>query len=358
MESPAPARTSIWDHFRGHEPQREMFRRAISRGRLSQSYLFVGPAGIGKFRFARLLAQSLLCQERDREPLEACGICASCRPFVAGNHPDFLVIERIEGKREILIGQIAGPKEQRGQVGLCHDLSLTPLHESRKVAIVNDAETMNEESANAFLKTLEEPPDRAVLILVAANLDAVLPTIRSRCQLIRFQPLSRSDLESLLVEQEIVATADEAAAAARYAEGSLTTARQLLRPEMSQLRSQIWTELSQRDVSGPALAKSLVQQLETLASDVPTQREYAHWLLRFTIEFYSAALHGDIHGAASEVPEVRRWLQTLPPRCVAHERISQLIERTMEAEAHLEQYIPISLILDALYDELARLGRR
>ena len=173
--------------------------------------------------------------------MEACGECTSCRPFQAGNLPDFLFVERPEGKREVPLDLIIGPKERRGQEGLCHDLSLRPLAGSRKVAIVNDADTMNDESANAFLKTLEEPPERAVLMLIASNLDAVVPTIRSRCQLVRFAPLSRADVEALLIEQGLVSSTDEARLAGSLCEGSLTIARQLLRPELRDLRSALYS---------------------------------------------------------------------------------------------------------------------
>ncbi|MBC8115030.1 MAG: DNA polymerase III subunit, partial [Candidatus Saccharimonas sp.] len=195
---------SHWSTLRGHAEQREMFRRAIARGRLSQAYLFVGPDGIGKQQFARRLAQCLLCQSPGEDQLEACGNCPGCRPFLASAHPDFLYVGRPEGKRELPIAAMAGAAERRGQEGLCHDLSIRPLAGSRKVAIIDDADTMTDECANAFLKSLEEPPERAMLFLIASNLDAVLPTIRSRCQLVRFAPLSAADIAELLVEQDLV----------------------------------------------------------------------------------------------------------------------------------------------------------
>lgn len=348
---------SIWSKLRGHSDQREMFRRAVQRGRLSQSYLFVGPDGIGKQLFARLLAHGLLCRAEDGDRLEACCECSSCRPFMAGNHPDFLYVERNEGKRELQIELIAGPKERRGQEGLCHDLSLRPLEGSRKIAIVNDADTMNDESANAFLKTLEEPPERAMLILIASNLDAVMPTIRSRCQLVRFAPLSRSDVEALLVEQGMVASELEAQFAGALCEGSLTTARQLLRPELRDLRASLYSNLS-RDFSGTTVAKALLEAIDAISADTPEQRVHANWVLRFTVEFYRAALrHQAFETDAAVIPEAKSWLAALEKRMEPTELVGSLIDRTIEASTHIEQNVPVPLTLESLFSDLARMSR-
>jgi len=192
---------SIWHDFRGHTDVREALARAWSRGRLAQAYLFIGLEGVGKRLFARKLAQCLLCRAPRTSELDACGECAGCRPFLAGAHPDFHFIDRDPGKKELTVDKFIGNREQRGKAGLCYDFSLCPLPDGRKVGIVNDADALNDEAANALLKTLEEPPEGAVLILIAANMDALLPTIRSRCQPVRFGPLSENDLGALIETQ-------------------------------------------------------------------------------------------------------------------------------------------------------------
>lgn len=351
---------SIWSNVRGHSDQREMFRRAIERSRLSQSYLFVGPDGVGKQLFARRLVQCLLCRGRGGDPLEACGECTSCRPFQAGNHPDFLFVDRPEGKRELPIELIAGSKERRGQEGLCHDLSLRPLEGSRKIAIVNDADTMNPESANAFLKTLEEPPERAILLLIAANLDAVMPTIRSRCQLVRFAPLSQTDVQALMIEQELVSSAEEASFAAALSEGSLTTARQLLRPELRDLRSTLYASLSQNNFGGLSLAKSVLETIDSISADTPEQRVHANWLIRFAIDFYRSALHTMTRadqGDSSAIPQAQSWAKSLAGHGEPVELVSALIDRSIEASSHIEQNVPVALCMETLLNDLARMSR-
>lgn len=353
---------SLWSQFRGHAEQREMFRRAVQRGRLSQSYLFVGPDGVGKQQFARRLAQSLLCQEGGAV-LEACGECSGCRPYLAGNHPDFLYVGRPEGKRELQIELIAGPKERRGQEGLCHDLSLRPLAGSRKVAIINDADTMNDESANAFLKTLEEPPERAILLLIASNLDAVMPTIRSRCQLVRFAPLSITDIEALLLEQDLVQSPDEARFAARLSEGSLTIARQLLQPELRNLRSTIYSSIIQPGFSGLSLSKTLQEVIDKISADVPEQRINAHWLIRFVVEFYRSALRTlslrdePPEDSPQPIPEAATWALSIATRNEPVELIGTLIERAVTAAGQIDQNVPVALCLDTFLDDVARMTR-
>lgn len=354
---------SIWSHFRGHDLQQEMFRRAIQRHRMAQSYLFVGPDGIGKQLFARKLAQCLLCRELGGDPLEACGECTGCRPFLAGNHPDFIYVARPDGKREILIDQIAGPKERRGQEGLCHDLSVRPLDGSRKVAIINDADTMTDDSANAFLKMLEEPPERAVLFLVASNLDAVMPTIRSRCQLVRFAPLPRIDVEALLLEQDLVPSAEEARFAGALCEGSLTIARQLLRPELRGLRSTLYSALAQSNFSGLALGKTMHDAIDAISADTPELRIHANWLIRFAVEFYRSALRTMTQSdnpAASDcgaIPEARAWASGFAKHGEPLELMGKLIERSVEATVHIEQNVPVPLSLETLFSDLSRMTR-
>jgi DNA polymerase-3 subunit delta' len=354
---------SIWSTVRGHAVQREMFRRAIQRGRLSQSYLFIGPDGVGKQLFARRLAQCLLCREIGGDPMEACGECTGCRPFLAGNHPDFLFVDRPEGKRELPIDLIAGSKERRGQEGLCHDLSLRPLESSRKIAIVNDADTMTDESANAFLKTLEEPPERAMLLLIASNLDAVMPTIRSRCQMVRFSPLSRDDVEELLIAQGLAATADEARFVGALCEGSLTIARQLLRKELRDLRATLYSALSQPSFNGLSLAKAMQESIESISADTPEQRVNAHWVIRFAVEYYRAAMRGLDHeanpdpGDAGVIPQAHAWADSLTTRGEPLELIGELIDRSVDASSHIEQNVGVPLTLETLLTDLARMSR-
>lgn len=348
---------SIWSSLLGHEVQKEMFRRTIRRHRLSQGYLFVGPEGIGKQQFARRLAQALLCLQVGTDPLEPCGECAGCKPFLAGANPDFLFVGCPEGKREMPIELIAGSKERRGQEGLCHDLSLAPLPRSRKVAIVDRADTMNEACANSFLKTLEEPPDRAVLILIASNLDALLPTIRSRCQLVRFSPLKSNEIEKLLVEQDLVQSDEDARFASSLSEGSLSTAKQLLEPELRALRSLLHTTLVQSGFSGVNLAKQLMEGIGKISTETAAQRIYAQWLIRFAIDLFREAILGlgESHEQTTySIPEVAHLTRRFADDPEADERLASVIDRLIDGSSHIDQNVPVPITLESMLDEVAR----
>ena len=351
---------SIWTSLRGHAEQQEMFRRTIRRHRLSQAYLFIGPEGIGKQQFARRLAQSLLCQNPGEDPLEACGDCSGCKPFLAGAHPDFLYVGCPEGKRELPISLLVGSEERRGQEGLCHDLSLAPLPGSRKVAIVDDADTMNDASANSFLKTLEEPPERAILLLIASNLDALLPTIRSRCQLVRFSALDSSDIEQLLLEQDLVQSEADAKFASALSEGSLSTAKQLLEPELRELRTLLYSQLALPNFSGLGLSKSLLEGLGKISTETPVQRINGQWLIRFTVEFFRSALialNAPSPDSEQTIPEIIPFMNRLKEMPDPMGLLGTLIDRSIDASSHIDQNVPVPATLDALYDELSRLLR-
>lgn len=349
---------SVWTSLRGHADQREMFRRSIERGRLSQAYLFVGLAGIGKSQFALRLAQCLLCQSQGEDPLEACGDCAGCRPFLAGAHPDFMRIGCPEGKRELPISLLIGSDQSRGQEGLCHDLSLAPLPHSRKVAIVDDADTMNDACANAFLKTLEEPPDRAVLFLVASNLDAILPTIRSRCQLVRFAPLTNEDVKELLIEQQLVESTDEAEFASSLSDGSLAVAQQLLDPELRVLRTTLYTQLAQMTFGGLSLSKQLMEGLTKISSQVPDQRRNAQWLIRFTVEFLRQGLWIALgQSPHSAIEQAAPFSSRMLSAGHSPEQFATLIDRAVDASRHIDDNVAVAMTLDALFDDLARMMR-
>src|SRR5688572_29854914 len=235
----------MWQGIEGHDRIVARFRRAIEQGRLASTFLFVGPEGIGKRAFAIALARSLLCERRDDAQLDVCGICPSCVQVAARTHPDLHFIGLPEGKSSIPIKLLIGEDETRMREGLCYDISLKPFGGKRKIAIVEDADYLNRaEVANCLLKTLEEPPPRSLLILVGTSESKQLPTIRSRSQVVRFEPLSREIVERLLVEKRLVADPAEARRLAAQSEGSISRALELADPELWQFRDELLAALA------------------------------------------------------------------------------------------------------------------
>ena len=179
----------------GQEKAVNILLRTIQRGRIPSSYLFAGESGIGKKYTAINLAKAINCQDRERRAkseggmegfekeshrkLDCCDECSSCRKIEAGVHPDFLLIEPHAG--QIRIEEIRAIDDT---------LSLKPFEGRWKIVIVDEAHMMNSYAANAFLKTLEEPPKESLLTLISSNPDRLPDTILSRCSRVNFTPLS------------------------------------------------------------------------------------------------------------------------------------------------------------------------
>lgn len=348
----------IWNSIRGRNDQIEMFRRSISRGRLSQAYLFAGPEGTGKRLFARRLAQCLFCERRSPEEFDACGQCPACRQMEAGTHPDFHFVCRPEGKSELPISLFVGADDRRGREGLCYDITLRPMSASRKIAVIDDVDDLNDASANALLKTLEEPPARVILILVAVNVEGILPTIRSRCQIVRFGPLAASDIADLLLQEGTLSDRSEAEIVANLSEGSLAVAAQLVDPGLRELRNVLYRELARGCPGGLSLAKTIQEKIEEAADDAPAQRQYAGWLIRFIVEFYTAALRELCAPGRTALPEVRAFAgRPQPAGSDVYDLLMDLIDRATEAAGHVDQRVSLVTLLESLFDDLSRLQR-
>jgi DNA polymerase-3 subunit delta' len=347
----------IWDRLRGHQAQIEMFRQSIRAGRFSQAYLLLGPEGIGKKLFVKTLAQCLFCEEIPDHELDACGLCSSCRQMQAGSHPDLLFVECPEGKSILPIDLIAGSDERRGREGLCYDITLRPMAANRRIAIIDDAHRMNAAAQNALLKTLEEPPTYATLFLLAPHAEALLPTIQSRCQAVRFSPLADDDVAELLLEQNVLSDRAEAAAVAGLSEGSLTLAKQLIEPELRRLRAALFDGLAANASKPLEITKTLLEGIENLGGDTQQKRQNAGWLVRFAIEFYRRTLLA-LAGSEtrSPIPQVSRFAGQLDAGLSGDwERIRPCIDRCIQADAQIQRNIPAQMVLESLFADLRQI---
>lgn len=171
----------------GHEQIIEQLLHAIESNRVAGAYLFAGPANIGKETVAIYFAKTINCTASEQRP---CNSCLSCRKIDNGNHPDVKIINPLGAWMKI--DQIRDLQKW---------IVYRPLEGKRKVYILTEVDCMNLEAANCLLKTLEEPAAASVLLLITSNLDALLPTIRSRCQIIDFHPLAIPELAEYLVQQ-------------------------------------------------------------------------------------------------------------------------------------------------------------
>lgn len=195
----------------GHAWAIEQLEQSLAHDRMAHAYLIGGPAGLGKARLALRMAQALCCEQGPGVP---CLECRTCRRIERGNHPDVRIAGMATQAAGLKADEAARQKELK--IGTVRewqrDLNLRPYEARRRVFILHDAERLNEEAANAMLKTLEEPPPYATLILVAHSTD-LLPTIVSRCRVIRLRPLPRRQVAEALIGHGVVAEDAELLAA-------------------------------------------------------------------------------------------------------------------------------------------------
>lgn len=199
----------------GNERIKRLLKRAVAEGRIGQGLIMAGHSGVGKRQYALALAQALNC-ERPAEG-DACGTCLPCRKIEKGEHPDVSTITRPPDKQFLLIEQMRD---------MSRNAQFRPYEGRRRVYIIDDAHRLRIEAANSILKILEEPPDTSLIILVTPRPYMLLETIRSRCQILNFAPLTVSEMESYL-KSNFKRPAEESRLLARLSRGSIGRAMEI-----------------------------------------------------------------------------------------------------------------------------------
>lgn len=199
----------------GHGPIKQYLQACLQEEQLSHAYLFYGPAHLGKFLTAHYFANSIICQGSGAK--KPCRECESCEQLAKNVHADVTIVNELEGKENISISQIRE---------LQHKLSLRSFLTKYKIAIIDGADALSEEAANALLKTLEEPTPKTMFILVATSKESLPTTIVSRCQLLQFSLVPSYQLENWLITRGY--KQKDVTVAARLAAGKPGLAQQFL----------------------------------------------------------------------------------------------------------------------------------
>ncbi|HEA47155.1 MAG TPA: DNA polymerase III subunit delta' [bacterium] len=213
----------------GQEGAIRILQSAIRNNRLSHAYLFVGPDGVGKRLTAKTLVKALNCQSPTFAKVgdDSCDECRNCIRINLSEYPDVKIVEPVGNSIKI--------EEMRK---IRREASFKPLEGRKKVYIILEASAMTQPAANSLLKTLEEPQGEMLFILTTSNIHGLLPTIISRCQLVRFKPLSTKVIAGLLIKKEGI-TKDEAYMASNLSEGSLGKALRIANSEKKELRNRV-----------------------------------------------------------------------------------------------------------------------
>ena len=315
----------------GHERVVEVFRRSIRLGKTSHSYVFEGPVGCGRRKTALSLIQAIFCRAVNDD---ACGVCPACRKVESGNHADIHFIEPLPDKRDISIDQLR--EMQR-------ELALRPYEAPRKACIVEPAERMSVNAANSLLKTLEEPPGNAIIILLTENADMLLPTIRSRCQLIRFAPLSPEHV-GLLLERGGMERSS-AALLAQMADGNMQRALELDDESLAVRREILLGHLAELNLGR-------IVTVFNASEELAGNREETLETLDMLLSFYRDMIHmaagcGDIINTS-----IRPALESFAAR-LGLDRVLQLANDVIETRGAVQRNANVKLALDQLFIKMA-----
>lgn len=264
--------TDAFQGILGQPKVRDFLRQSVKSDHVAHAYLFTGPAGSNKTQAAFALAKSLVCPKGSEGPRGgACGACDSCSSVGRRSHPDVHFVEP-EGASGYLVEQVRD---------IMADVSLAPIKASRKIYIIDRADLLGHTAANAFLKTLEEPPADVVFILLGRTRESILPTIASRCQIVPFRHIPPSEAAGI-VSQNTGATIEESKEAIEACSGSVTKAISFLKSsgnERALFRAELMHSLADipeaDDYDLIALAKDIVEKSKAPLDAMREEQERA-----------------------------------------------------------------------------------
>ncbi len=313
--------------IKGQNAPVSLLKRSLGSGKISHAYIFEGIEGCGRKKTALALVKAIFCKDA-----EGCGQCPACRKVNTLQHPDLHMIE--PDGAFIKIDQIRD---------LQRDLSYRPFEAGKKACIMEGAEKLNAAAANAFLKTLEEPPGSALLILLTTNADAVLPTILSRCQRIFFSPLSSEVIETCLGESGV--PAETAKVAASLAGGSMKKALEITGEGTLRRRGQILEKIA-------SLSREEISPLFTLAEELGSDRDRAVEALDLLTVFWRDVLLMRTGGMEPANSDLLPLLNAEVARSTP-EKIIENIELLSKSRQALQRNVNPRLTLEVLFMGLA-----
>jgi DNA polymerase III subunit delta' len=294
----------------GHTKQLDALRAALANQRLHHAYLFIGPEGAGKRTIATSLAKAIHCSELSGD---YCDHCANCASIIDGNHPDVRLVQPLAGKKEISINQARDIERE---------LRYRSFSGKRKIAIVDPAAWMNVAAQNALLKTLEEPPENSLIVLITPNAGGLLPTLRSRCLRLSFAPLPRNQVAAFLKAKHNIEAGDAEFLAA-MSMGSIGVATNLDQAALVEKR-RIWIgmlrALKARDY------RAAIAAAEALAENRDETLEFLRWAESW---YRDLLIHGITHR-----PDDLVNLDMLP-QIEAHSGIDGGTDRALAALARI-----------------------
>ncbi|WP_180270835.1 DNA polymerase III subunit delta' [Sporanaerobium hydrogeniformans] len=324
-----------FQHIRGNEDVKAYFTKVIKKNKLSHSYIFEGPYGVGKNTFALALAKYILCEAKEGN--KPCNSCKSCYMTHAGTHPDLISIEKDTKVTKI----------ETIRNNMVKEMDIKPYQSDYKVVIVKAADTITIEGQNAMLKTIEEPPSYGIIILVCENASRMLPTIKSRCIMVRFNPLTKKQLDTYLIDEPISESKREVLK--KLSEGSIGKVKDILKDEsFFELRDQAVNYLQRLDKADLIGVYDLVKEITEQKEEI--EKILEHWLLWYRdIAIIKAVGIGDLYYS-----DYQQQLLDIAYK-LTYNKVSQNIDCIIKALADMRQNIYSTFVIENL---LLRLKER
>lgn len=311
--------------------------RSVAADLVHHAYLFTGPESVGKTTLALAFARLLMCEHPDLIAGESCDECRTCRIIAHGNHPDLTLVETAPGKALLGVEQV-----RESVVRLAN---LAPSQARRRVFIVPAVEQMTIHTTNALLKTLEEPPSGVVVLLTAADVDSVLPTVVSRCQVFTLHSVASEEVESLLI-RVYQATPQDAKVVAALSQGRPGWAvRAYQHPEHLEERRSLLDQILQLPKSRP---EERLRLSAVLAKDGDVARQALEiWTLWWRDVVLAAASATNLVSADGAREEAERL-----GSAVGLGRAATFLHSLVAARENLEQNANARLVFDVLMLDL------
>ena len=322
----------------GHEQIKEHMQAAIRDKKPFHAYLFQGEEGVGKEALARTFAAGLQCQSESAD--KPCKECVSCRQMESGNQPDVIWVTREKAS--------LGVDEIREQ--LCNTMDIKPFSSPYKIYLVPEAEKMTEAAQNALLKTIEEPPEYGIVILMTSNISALLPTVQSRCLTMEFRPLSTAVVESY-VKEHCQVPDYQARASAAFAQGNLGKAMRYAKSEdFIERKDHIISLLRHVEQMDLSEMLAVIKDLGTRKDEV---RDYIDLMVLWYRDVLLFKATSDVNHLVfrEEISAIRRVAQRS-----SYEGIEEVIEALDKAKRRLDANVNFDLTMELLMLEIKENG--